>query len=227
MAAITARGGREHRGEGKNRAVRVREERCSFTTRIGARVVGIVVAIVLLWCDSALAAGPHVVLLRGWFGVFSTGLDTIADELRAQGIRAEVAGHLSWSAEVAEILRERSAGQTGPLVLVGHSQGANNVIDMARALKPYNITVDLLVTLSPFLQNPIPTNVMKAINYYQAPGWGQPIVPDRGFHGKIVNFDLADDQTITHISIDKSARVQAEIVREITALAQQTNDRKK
>jgi hypothetical protein len=38
---------------------------------------------------------------------------------------------------------------------------------------------------------------------------------------------LADDPTITHISIDKSARVQAEIVHEITALAQQTNDRKK
>ena len=227
MAAITARGGREHRGEGKNRAVRVREERCSFTTRIGARVVGIVVAIVLLWCDSALAAGPHVVLLRGWFGVFSTGLDSVADQLSAQGIEAEVAGHLNWSTAVAEILRERSAGQTGPLVLVGHSQGANNVIDMARSLESHNITVDLLVTISPFLQNPIPANVVKAINYYQAPGWGQPIVADHGFHGKIINVDLADDLTITHISIDKSARVQAEILHEITALAQQANERKK
>jgi len=227
MAAITTRSGREARREGKNRAVRVREERCSFTTRIGARVVGIVVAIVLLWCDSALAAGPHVVLLRGWFGVFSTGLDSVADQLSAQGIEAEVAGHLNWSTAVAEILRERSAGQTGPLVLVGHSQGANNVIDMARSLESHNITVDLLVTLSPFLQNPIPANVVKAINYYQAPGWGQPIVADHGFHGKIINVDLADDLTITHISIDKSARVQAEILHEITALAQQTNERKK
>ena len=60
--------------------------------------------------------------------------------------------------------------------------------------------------------------VLGVINYYQAPGWGQPIAPDRGFHGKIINFDLAGDQTITHISIDKSARVQAEILQEITAL---------
>jgi len=225
---MAARVGREDRREGKNRAVRARAERHSSARRTGARLVGPVLAMMLLWwCDSALAAGPHVVLLRGWFGIFSTGLDTIADELRAQGIRAEVAGHLSWSAEVAEILRERSAGQTGPLVLVGHSQGANNVIDMARALKPYNITVDLLVTLSPFLQNPIPTNVMKAINYYQAPGWGQPIVADQGFHGKIVNVNLADDPTIMHISIDKSARVQTEIVHEIDALAQQSNEREK
>jgi hypothetical protein len=125
---------------------------------------------------------------------------------------------LNWSTEVAEILRERSAGQIRPLVLVGHSQGANNVIDMARLLESQHVTVDLIVTLSPFLQNAIPANVTKAINYYQAPGWGQPIAPDRGFHGKIVNFDLSGDQTITHISIDKSARVQAEILQEITAL---------
>jgi len=226
MATITARGGREDRGEGKNRAVRARERR-SLATRIGARLVGTVVAMVLLWCDGALAAGPHVVLLRGWFGVFSTGLDSVADQLRAQGIEAEVAGHLHWSTAVAEILRERSAGQTGPLVLVGHSQGANNVIDMARSLESHNITVDLLVTLSPFLQDPIPANVVKAINYYQAPGRGQPIVADQGFHGKIINVDLANDLTITHISIDKSARVQAEILHEITALAQQTKERKK
>lgn len=225
--AITARGGQENRGQGKNWAVRAREEHCSFATKIGARLVGIVVAMVLLWCDCALAAGPHVVLLRGWFGIFSTGLDSIADQLRAQGIKAEVAGHLSWSTAVTEILRERSAGQVSPLVLVGHSQGANNVIDMARSLELHNITVDLLVTISPFLQNPIPANVMKAINYYQAPGWGQPITADYGFHGKIINVNLVDNLTITHISIDKSARLQAEILHEITALVPETNERKK
>jgi hypothetical protein len=33
--------------------------------RIGSRLVGAIVAMVLLWCDGALAAGPHVILLRG------------------------------------------------------------------------------------------------------------------------------------------------------------------
>jgi hypothetical protein len=159
-----------------------------------------------------------VILLRGWFGVFSTGLDSVADQLKALGIEAEVVGHLNWSNEVAEILHDRSAGRAGPLVLVGHSQGANNAIDMARSLEAYNVTVDLLVTLSPFLQNPIPANVMKAINYYQGPGWGQPLEADRGFHGKIVNNNLVDDPTISHIGMDKSAKVQAEILKEITAL---------
>jgi hypothetical protein len=220
MAAITVRVG-EAWDEGKNRAGRGRGARRGFATRISARVVGTVVVLVLLWCAGAVAAGPHVVLLRGWFGVFSTGLDSIADQLRAQGIEADVAGHLLWSAELAEILRERAAGQTGPLILVGHSQGANNVIDMARALGSHNITVDLLVTISPFLQDPIPANVAKAINYYQAPGWGQAIVADQGFHGKIINVNLTDDSTITHISIDKSPMVQAEILREIAIVVQQ------
>jgi hypothetical protein len=176
-------------------------------------------AMMLFWCDLTLAAGtPRVILLRGWFGVFSMGLDSVTEQLKTHGINAEVAGHLSWQNEVSEILRERSAGRTGPLILVGHSQGANNVIDMARALEASHVTVDLLITLSPFMQNRVPANVAKAINYYQAPGWGQPLEADQGFRGKLINVNLADDPTISHIGIDKSTRIQTEIVREITAV---------
>jgi hypothetical protein len=76
------------------------------------------------------------------------------------------------------------------------------------------------VTLAPFMPDPIPTNVVRAINYYQSPGWGSPIAPDRGFHGKLSNIDLADDMTIFHITLDKSARIQADISREIATLTQ-------
>jgi hypothetical protein len=203
------------RGETKSSsAARALRPRASF----GVLLAGALAATVLFWCTSTFAAEPRVILLRGWFGVFSTGLDRVADQLRALGIQAEVAGHLNWSNEVAEILRDRSAGRVGALVLVGHSQGANNVIDMARSLEGYNVSVDLLVTLSPFMQNPVPANVVKAIDYYQGPGWGQPLEADRGFHGKIVNINLADDPTISHIGMDKSTKVQAEILREIVAL---------
>ena len=185
-----------------------------------ARVIAVVVvAILLAWCDLTQAAGtPRVILLRGWFGVFSTGLDTLADELKGLGINAEVAGHLSWQNEVAEILRERAAGRTGPLILVGHSQGANNVIDMARALEPSHVTVDLLITLSPFKQNRVPANVVEAINYYQAPGWGEPLEAEPGFHGKLINDNLVDDPTISHTGIDKNTKIQSAIVREIAAV---------
>ena len=157
-------------------------------------------------------------LLRGWFGVFSTGMDSLAADLKAKGVNAQAIGHLEWKSSVSKIVQERAAGKTGPIVLVGHSQGANNVIDMARALKEKNVRVDLVVTLAPFLQDPVPSNVARAINYYQSPGWGAPIAGESGFKGRISNIDVGADMSISHINIDKSTKVQGDIAREIVAL---------
>jgi hypothetical protein len=216
MAKVFARGAQERRSG--RRLARVRKAQGGSRAR--AAWVLAVISAALLWCNGAVAAEPRVLLLRGWFGVFSTGLDSLADELKPLGITAEVAGHLYWSTAVTNIMRERAAGKTGPLVLVGHSQGANNVIDMARALMRQNVPVELLVTLAPMLQNNIPANVVRAINYYQSPGWGSPITAEPGFRGKLTNVDVAGDPAIFHISIDKSPKIHAEIVREIAALAQ-------
>jgi hypothetical protein len=180
--------------------------------------VGVVAVIALLYCCPA-RADTRVILVRGWFGVFSAGLDEIAEALRAKGIRTEVAGHLSWRKAADDILRERAEGNADALVLVGHSQGANNVIDMAQVLEAKNVPVALLVTLAPYRQNPIPGNVMRAINYYQSTGWGAPLTAGTGFRGKLSNIDVKEDTTVSHINIDKSARIQAEIAREIGAVA--------
>ncbi len=217
---MIARFGMRDRNGGKLRTMGLRGIRDEFVSKAAAYRVGAVIALALLWCGSALAAEPRVLLLRGWFGVFSTGLDGLADELKKKGINAEVEGHLYWSTAVSAILRERASGTIRPLVLVGHSQGANNVIDMARSLDEHKVPVDLLVTLAPFLQYPVPANVLRAVNFYQSGGWGAPLSGDSGFHGKILNVDMADDPTILHISIDKSERVQAQILREIAGLPQ-------
>jgi len=179
--------------------------------------VGMIAVILVLYCSPARAEA-RVILLRGWFGVFSTGLDAIADALNAKGIHAEVVGHLSWKTAADEILRERAEGKTDALVLVGHSQGANNVIDMARMLEARNVPVALLVTLAPYRQDPVPANVLRAVNYYQSSGWGAPLSAGPGFKGKLSNVDVAEDSTISHVNIDKSARIQADIAREIGAL---------
>jgi len=187
----------------------VQSDRCYVSSWAG------VIAVVLFLYCGPTRAEPRVILLRGWFGVFSTGLDSIADTLKAKGIRAEVVGHLSWKTTADEILRERAGGKTDAIVLVGHSQGANNVIDMARVLEAQNVPVALLVTLAPYRQDPVPANVMRAVNYYQSSGWGAPLTAAAGFRGKLSNVDVAEDSTISHINIDKSPRIQAEIAREI------------
>jgi hypothetical protein len=189
--------------------------------RVAASCAAAALAVTLLWCSCAHAAEPRVILLRGWFGVFSTGLDSLADKLRAKGFNVEVTGHDHWASVVSDILRERAAGKAGPLVLVGHSQGANNAVSIAQSLKPHNVPVHLLVTLAPFLQLPIPANVVHAINYYQAPGWGTPLVGEGDFHGTLSNIDLASDLTVFHITIDKSSKIHAEIAREIADVSRQ------
>jgi hypothetical protein len=178
-----------------------------------------VIAVITLLCCSPAHADTRVILLRGWFGVFSTGLDEIAEALKARGIRAEVAGHLYWKTAADEIVRERAEGKTSALVLVGHSQGANNVIDMARLLEAQKVPIALLVTLAPYRQNPLPANVVRAINYYQSSGWGAPVTAEPSFQGKLSNIDVREDSTVSHINVDKSARIQAEIEREIEVVA--------
>jgi hypothetical protein len=176
-------------------------------------------AAALLW-SSATKAETRVYLLRGWFGVFSTGLDSLAAELRSKGIKAETVGHRAWKTTVSNIIKWHASGNSDPLVLVGHSQGANNIIDMARLLQRENIPVDLLVTLAPAMQDPIPGNVVRAINYYNSPGWGAPISADAGYRGKLTNINLGGDIGIYHMAIDKNPKVQAEIERAILAVPQ-------
>ena len=173
----------------------------------------------LLW-SGATKAETRVYLLRGWFGVFSTGLDSLAAGLRSKGIKAETVGHLAWKTSVSNIIKWHASGNSGPLVLVGHSQGANNVIDMARLLQRENISVDLLVTLAPAGQDPIPVNVVRAINYYNSPGWGAPVTADAGYRGKLTNINLGGDIGIYHMAIDKNPKIQAEIERAILSVPQ-------
>lgn len=174
-------------------------------------------AIALFWCATAHAE-TQVYLLRGWFGVFSTGLDTMAEELRSKGIKAEAISHLAWRSTAAKVVKQRAAGETGRVVLVGHSQGGNNAIDMARELEGHNVAVDLLITLAPFKQDPVPSNVVRALNFYQPGGWGSPLTADPGFKGQLANVDVGGDLGVFHVNIDKNAKVQAEVVNAIVAL---------
>ena len=63
-------------------------------------------------CSPCALAETRVYLLRGWFGVFSTGIDKMAEDLRAKGIKAEPIGHLEWKATAEKIASDRAAGAT-------------------------------------------------------------------------------------------------------------------
>ena len=200
------------------RMQRIAREAASRLRSARRALLAFVAAASALYACAAYAdVETDVYLLRGWFGIFSTGMDTMAEELRSRGINAEAIGHLAWREAAAKIIAERAAGKTSRIVLVGHSQGANNIIDMARELQAHNVVVDLLITLAPYMQDPVPANVARALNFYQAGGWGTPLTADPGFKGELANIDMGSEVGIFHINIDKSTKVQAEVIAAIVA----------
>ncbi len=62
--------------------------------------------------------------------------------------------------------------------------------------------------------------MVRAINYYHSPGWGAPVTADAGYRGKLSNINLGGDLGISHIAMDKSPKIQAEIERAILAVPQ-------
>ena len=110
-------------------------------------------------------------LLRGWIGVFSTGINDLTGKLNDAGVRAHVYQDDQWRAlatRLADVYAD--APDAEPLVLIGHSYGADDVIRIARRLDDADITVDLLVTLDPVTPPAVPKNVRRAINLYQPNG---------------------------------------------------------
>ena len=59
------------------------------------------------------------------------------------------------------------------------------------------------MTLAPLLQDPIPGNVARAINYYNSPGWGAPVKAEVGYRGNLSNVNLGGDLGIAHIAMDE------------------------
>jgi pimeloyl-ACP methyl ester carboxylesterase len=182
--------------------------------------IGLIAALALAWCHDAFAAENRVILLRGYLGLFSNGLDELADELKAKGFDVEVRRHLYWTDIVNDILRDRAAGKISTLTFVGHSQGGNDAIEIATALQVSHVPVDLIVALAPVYPKPVPANVARAIDYYQAGGWGSPLTPAQGFRGSLANNNVAADQSISHFNIAENPRIRAEVLREIEAVPQ-------
>src|SRR4051794_12937606 len=136
---------------------------------------------------SSLPAGPldavgapsnlprrgNVYLVRGWNGLWSEGIDTLAAELQSNGVEAHVYQQ-SQAAALGDALlaRERGRDPAGrePLVLIGFSFGADESIRAARKLAAGGVPVDLLVTLDPVTPPAIPANVRACQNFYQSNG---------------------------------------------------------
>lgn len=163
---------------------------------------------------NAQTAAPHrpghVYLMRGLFNVFSLGMDELAAKLEKVGVRAEAVSYTSWSSLADSITAQYRAGNREPIILMGHSYGADTTISLARKLNDNRIPVALIVNFDPTAPDRVPPNVRRIINFYVPTAWGRPVEPGKQFRGSLSN--LNESGAYNHFVIDKAEALHRQAI---------------
>lgn len=169
--------------------------------------------------------------MLGGLGVFSTGMKELSSSVvETYNIPAPSgmwynAGGVSRSI-IAYYYKHKNHR---PIILVGHSLGANEQIKVARNLNKAGVPVDLLVTVDAVSQTVVPPNVKHAMNFYK-PGYVpmfsglklRAVDPDKT---RIDNINVATLKgvAVNHFTIDKNPVVQAMIMKEVKKVTTNAN----
>jgi pimeloyl-ACP methyl ester carboxylesterase len=148
----------------------------------------------------------QVYLIRGFMNIFSTGMDSFAERLRARGLQATVANHLFWPDLADEAERRYRAGQT-TIIIIGHSLGAAAAVQMGDRLGERNVPVALGLTLDSIAPVEANGRYERLINLYAA-GLGTPVVRGGSFRGQLLNLDVGAEPEVNHFTIDKVEAIQ-------------------
>ena len=137
----------------------------------------------------------HVYCILGWLGIWSRGMDAIAERAQTElGVHALSLGNPEWRKLAKYIRTEYQAGRlTEPVVLVGHSIGADDQVRVARTLNEAKVPVDLLLLIDPTIPPHIPPNVIHCVNLYKSHPLTDPVPAFRGVRV------IADDPKRTNI----------------------------
>lgn len=198
---------------------------------IARRVLTLMMAACIFFgsaCHRAAAKGvgktganrPYqVYLLKGLADIFSSGMDFLQAKLQARGIVGEVHSHSEAEELTQSAISKWRDGSRGPIIIIGHSLGADAAITMAQRLGAAGVPVALLVTFSPVDSAPVPANVARAVNYFQSnSAWHGQITRGAGFRGAVENVDLAQMPGISHFNIEKAEPLHAATLAKVLAL---------
>lgn len=172
-------------------------------------------------------------LTRGLIGVFSGGIDALTVKIEKAGVEAHVwqeDQHEATAKSVAEIYA-KYRNDHEPIILIGHSLGADDSIVTARALDAVNVPVDMLITIDATRPLNVPKNVKICYNYYQPSIFdgtgilrGIPLVTDPGFNGQLYNMNVRAEYKnllewdTNHVNIDKNTKIHADIIEKMKAV---------
>jgi len=112
-----------------------------------------------------------VYCIRGWQGVFSWGIDAMAEQLKQEGVTAYVFMPEQYPEMAKEMVKQyKNAPNHEPICFIGHSRGVDSSIIISRELDKAGIKVDLIVALDSVDEDVVPKNVRECRNYWM-PGF--------------------------------------------------------
>ena len=191
--------------------------RLGLLTAVFALAIGKVVAFGAGLGAAQPPPHAHVYLLRGLLNIFSLGMDTLAEELKGHDVDATVHSYSDWQTLADRAAADYKAGKEAPIILIGHSLGADAVMEMAAYLGRKGVPVALAVPFDCTKSFAASDNVAHVLNLTHS-GTLTYIRGGPGFHGTLTNVDVSSDPEIDHINIDKSPRLHARVVAEVLAV---------
>lgn len=175
--------------------------------------------------------GAVYTMRGGLGGIFSKGMNRLQDKLADQ---YHIYSYSTvWYKEYALsdyiIKRYKSGELQGPIILVGHSLGANDQIKVARNLARANVPVALLITVDAVSPLAVPPNVAEAVNiYYPAhvPIFsGQRLKAMDSERTHVENFNVITNNinNVNHFNIESNPIIQKMMVDKILVTLKKAN----
>ena len=144
------------------------------------------------------------------------------DQLHARGVgNSIVTNYSEWQSIAAEIEAQYRTDKAHalPVILMGHSFGADSTLLLAAEIGKHAIPVALIVNFDAVTQISVPANVVHIVNFYESHDNGLALHAARGFHGRLDNIDVVKfDPTIGHLNIEKSQRLHARAIADVLAV---------
>lgn len=152
----------------------------------------------------------EVYLIRGLANIFSLGLDGDGKKFSGMGIENCVINHKHWRSIADDIIERNRKGQVSfPIVIIGHSLGANVTPQLATLIGKHNIEVSYAVMLDPVEPTSVGKNVKKISNYYIPKSNKNKILSPKGdFKGVLDNIDVSIFGGFNHFNIDEDERLR-------------------
>lgn len=165
----------------------------------------------------------EVYFMRGLANIFSLGLDDFGKEITAAGIENCVFNHSYWQSIVNDVVERSYRGEVSfPIVIIGHSLGANIAPKMATAIGNRGIPVSYVVMLDPVEATVVGRNVKEIHNYFLPKRQDNRLYPGSTFDGLVIeNVDVTPFGGYNHFNIDKNRQLRNTMKQRIFAFVEE------